>query len=396
MSYIKNRIYFLIFGLLTVIFTLLSVKAANAQNEVLVVDNNFNAPTGPLIFSTLQEAADQADLMPGTQIIQVKPSPSNYGNVTLRSQVILQGIGFDLTKEFPYESNIGTINLSVKGDLSENASGSLITGLRIYEIFLNASTAVNLANIEIFNNVIGRLQLISGRNADSFLFRYNYIYGIGGYSILLYGFIDNSTIRNNVIVGQWWFEYTSPSSNVINNNLIYGNIKFMALGTSTLFINNNFVGNNTDSFISNFRDCTVNNNIFFGRAPKGASTFHSNTFNNNITWQTSAEALPPAALGGPVNIGQDNKPTENPLFVNAPTLTNSWDDTYDFNLQGGSPALLAGSDGTDIGITGGPNPWLDGNLVLRTTAIPTIESLNTSGVVNPGDNLKVRVRVKGN
>jgi hypothetical protein len=349
-----------------------------------MVDNNFNAPNGPLIFTTLQEAADQADLMPGTQIIQVKPSPNNYGNVTLRTPVILQGIGFDLTKEFPYESIIGDINLSVKGDLSENATGTLITGLRIDEIFLSITTAVNLANVEVFNNVIGRIQLASGRTVDNYLFRYNYIYGVASYSLLLYGFIDNSTFRNNVIVGQWWFDNTNPSSNVVNNNIIYGSIKFNALGTYTLFINNNFIGDNTNSFLTNFRDCTLNNNIFFGRAPRGAtSNFHGNSFNNNISWQTSADALPPAEINGPPNIGQDNKPTENPLFVNAPNLTNSWDATYDFNLQVGSPALTAGSDGTDIGITGGPNPWLDGNLILRTTAIPTIESLNTSGVVNP-------------
>jgi len=396
MNTVKKNIYLYLFGFLAFILLFFAFGSLKAQNEVLVVDNNFNAPTGPLIFSTLQAAADQAEVMTGTQIIQVKPSPSNYGNLTIKTPIILQGIGFDLTKEFPYESIVGDITLSNTGTLSENGSGSIITGLRITEVDLNENTGIDMQDVEFYNNVIGRINLAASRTADNFLFRYNYIYSTSGYAFILYGLIDNSVFRNNVIKGQWWFDNTSPSSNTVNNNLIYGNIKFNALGTSTMFINNNFIGDGTSSFLTNLRDCTVNNNIFFGRAPNGATTFHGNSFNNNISWQTSANVLPPAAIGGPNNIGQDNKPMEDPLFTIMPALTNSWNPTHDFTLQGGSPALLSGSDGTDIGITGGPNPWLDGNLILRTTAIPTIESLNTSGVVNPGDNLKVRVRVKGN
>jgi hypothetical protein len=62
----------------------------------------------------------------------------------------------------------------------------------------------------------------------------------------------------------------------------------------------------------------------------------------------------------------------------------------------GSGAIDAGSDGTDIGITGGFYPWTEANLILKTTAGPTIEVLNTSTIINPTDPLPVRVKAKSN
>ena len=77
-------------------------------------------------------------------------------------------------------------------------------------------------------------------------------------------------------------------------------------------------------------------------------------------------------------------------------LLNTWTGAYDFTLMTGSPALLAGSDGTDIGISGGSYPFPDANLVLKTTAAPVIQILNTTTVINPGADLPVRIKAKSN
>ena len=97
-----------------------------AQTQVFIVDNNFNAPTGTNVFTTLQEAADAAELNPGLDIIQVKPSSSNYGNVSITTEVILEGIGFNLTKDFPLFSQVTDITLTDTGNGSDNASNSII------------------------------------------------------------------------------------------------------------------------------------------------------------------------------------------------------------------------------------------------------------------------------
>jgi len=83
------------------------------------------------------------------------------------------------------------------------------------------------------------------------------------------------------------------------------------------------------------------------------------------------------------------------MFADVPIL-NTWTDTRDFTLSSGSPALAAGSDGEDIGITGGAFAFTGSNFQLDTTPLPTIQILNTSTIINPGDDLDVRIKAKSN
>lgn len=88
-----------------------------------------------------------------------------------------------------------------------------------------------------------------------------------------------------------------------------------------------------------------------------------------------------------------------PLFTNV-SLLNTWSGAYDFTLLAGSPALLANiPDGGalfDIGITGGAFPWTEANMVFQPTALPVIEILNTSTIINPGNNLPVHIKATSN
>ena len=114
-----------------------------------------------------------------------------------------------------------------------------------------------------------------------------------------------------------------------------------------------------------------------------------------MVYGTFDDTMPPTAVGGSQNTGEPNTVGIDPNFVNVPIL-NSWSADYDFTPQ--SPAVLGqGSDGvSDIGITGGNFPWGEPNFKLDTTPIPTIESFNTSTSINPGQDLQITIKAKGN
>lgn len=67
----------------------------------------------------------------------------------------------------------------------------------------------------------------------------------------------------------------------------------------------------------------------------------------------------------------------------------------DFHLKATSVGVDNGTDGTDIGMYGGTEPWIDGPVwrYSNEPSIPTIKSLElTKKVVKPGEGLKVKVK----
>lgn len=74
------------------------------------------------------------------------------------------------------------------------------------------------------------------------------------------------------------------------------------------------------------------------------------------------------------------------VFMNATVF--SFNSTSDFNLVSTSIGNNAGTDGTDIGIYGGSNPWKDGSLPI----IPNIEQ-NNSYLDVPTGQFKLNVKV---
>ncbi len=392
----------------TLVLVIISITHSTAQT-IRVVDNNFNAPTGSNVYATLQEAVDAAT---AGDIIHVQPSPTTYGNVSIDKQLTVKGIGFNLDKDIPLQSNIGAVTFTNNIDNTSDASGSIITGLTTGAINLGLATgpAFTLQNVTIDNCLFQYIANFTGSTympLDNIEIRnsQNYsgvsISGIGSVAIYLAKQVTNSLIRNNAL-GVVVFDSTTPGTNIITNNIMYGYVRVDAEGTNTTIVNNDFIsasGSNR-AFGAVLRDCIVANNIFYGRTPSnvtgGASTdanFQRNTFTNNLSFSTGDDMLPPAG-GGVGNSGTGNIEAQSPLFQNVPLL-DTWDASYDFTLTGGSPALSAGSDGTDIGISGGAYPF-SGNFVFTTTAFPVIQILNTSTIINPGDNLNVRIKASGN
>jgi len=388
-------------------FLLLVNYQVFAQN-IFIADNNFNAPTGPNVFPTVQEAVDAAS---AGDIVHVQPSPNTYSNVSIDKQITLLGIGFNLDKDFPLQSTMGSITLTNNIDNTSDASGTVISGLETGAIFLGFLTGATftLQDLVIENCLSSNIRNLNGyADIDNLEIRncqmksFFFLSGIGNLSIGFQRPITNSVIRNCLLFNAIGILSGTPGTNTIANNILYTAIRVEAEGTNTMILNNVFVGDQsvTNSFSAVLRDCIVSNNIFHGRTPSiaaaGGSTdalFQRNTFTNNLTYNTGNDELPPSG-GGASNTGSGNLVGISPIFVDVPVI-NSWDPSRDFTLQAGSPAINAGTDGTDIGISGGPFPFTL-NFTLETSPIPVIKVLNTSSVINPGDDLNVEITAVGN
>jgi len=364
-----------------------------------VADNNVGAPTGANVFTTIQEAMDAAA---DGDIVQVQPSPTTYGDVTIRTRnITLMGIGFNVDKETPLTSRLSNILLSNTASNDSDADGVIIKGLQFAILFpgFNTGPAFILENVLVqnclFNGILG---VFGYSEIDGMEIRDCRIAG----NAIFYSVFRNSLIRNNLIQGDIDIRTTTTNSSIANN-ILYGGIDVDADGSTVTILNNNFIGatGSETAFNGNLMNVMVTNNIFYGSTPSistGGSfsnNFRFNTFSNNIVYATGDDTMPPTGgTSGTDNNGMNNI-IANPNFVNG-ALSNTWSTLYDFTLQAGSPALNAGSDGTDIGISGGTYPFPDANIVLKTTDVPVIQILNTSGVINPGDDLPVRIKANSN
>ena len=405
MNDVKKKIYLLVYCLLTYIFMFLTIGSAKAQNT-FIADNNFNAPTGTKVFSTIQAAVNAAS--PG-DIIQVQPSPTTYGNVSINiSNLTLMGIGFNVDKDIPLTSNMGDIILTNASDNGTDADGTIIKGLNFRYLLpgTNTGTTYLLENILVHNCQFQYIYNDGGGYSpiDGFEVRDCYITSsVGGYGIYIERIATNTIIRNNLLLRGIAFLSATAGSNTITNNILYDGIYVNAGSVNTKILNNNFIGaTGTESaFTTELQNCDVSNNIFYGSTPSIATgggsistLFQNNTFSNNLVYSTGDDTMPPSGGGGG-NIDGGGNVAGNPDFINV-SLLNTWSTAYDFTLNGGSPAENMGLDGSDIGITGGLNPWMDTNFVLNTTSVPVIQILNTSTILNQNVDLPIRVKAYSN
>ncbi|HCX20981.1 MAG: hypothetical protein CMB80_04965 [Flammeovirgaceae bacterium] len=341
------------------------------------VDNSSSSPGGAHVYTSLQAAIDSA--VTG-DIIHVRGSAATYGSVTLNKSLEIYGIGFNPDKDIPLLSTLDNIYLH------ENSSGSRVSGLyvtgQIGIAYDDPNGVYSLSNLSIDNCRVGRIT--------------------SGASCCVIRPTDNVIIRNNVIgnessataqtVIDLIGSYGTVSNAIITNNIILGETDgtFGALeATGALIKNNLFVGGGTiQNAFYVLTNSTVANNVFFGRAPAASSSMSNVVFRNNLSFSTSADTLP--AIGSGIS-GSNNLVGIDPLLVNV-TVGNAVDiGTIDPSPDTGSPLLSAGSDGTDIGVTGSTIPW-DGTGV----PLPVIQELNVTEVIKQGDNLDLNVKARGN
>ncbi len=358
--------------------TLIVLSAAvlcmgNAYGAIFVADNNLNAPTGNNVFSSLQSALNAAQV---GDTVQVTPSPTVYGNITIDRRLTVYGGGLNPDKDRYLRSVVGTITFSSNTLFQTNASGTVISGLQAGAATFSGGALSNIVIERCWFYTGGRISRSSGSSVDSLRIR-NCIIDINRETPLLNltGGASNLVISNSI-----FYDFYSAG---------YGGI---SADNNTVISNNIFIATvNTDRrAFENITDCIVANNIFYGVKPTARVSALRNVFNNNLTFGTNANGLPP---GGAT--GQDNIVNTDPSFENFPQSgSNSFSFGWDFNLKAGSPAISAGTDGTDIGMFGGSNPLDSWPHVLPS--IPLIQVFNASSVVRQGGNLNVKVKARSN
>lgn len=362
--------------LLSLLFTVFVISSLSAQN-VWIADNRPTAPTGTHIFADVASAIAAAS---SGDIIHITPSQFSYGNWTIdKDDLTIFGIGYNPDKEQPAVVSNGSITIA------EGVFGIRLSGLNASQINLGTSSSGSIGNIFIEN---GEIDFITGNifnqvtNLSNIIIRNCVIgrdYTGNDHVIDLEGSYANSTavvIANNVIMG---------SSTVSTGG--YGSVS----ATDAIIKNNLFLGNDTNDFAFNLiTTSTISNNIFFGRTPNSdavTGNLTNSTFNNNITFGNTNDLVP---IGSNGNTGAGNLESTDPLLSGV-TLQDDWDFSFDPSPDAGSPALLGGNDGGDIGLTGGTIPYS-----VTGTPLPIIKVLRVPEIIKEGNNLDATIEAEGN
>jgi hypothetical protein len=224
----------------------------------------------------------------------------------------------------------------------------------------------------ISGNIIRFVPGSSGSSLTGFYFNNDIYFGESPTDVIQ--FVDVSRCNlNSVYLGHQSSAHGSLSTNIrfaenvirgritgseaqyclFENNIIDGQLISFVQNAS--FFNNifNYSYSYSDVF-ANSSGLIVNNNIFTRDYPGlSASQINNNIFNVNIS----------GAPGGD-NIGDGNIGSQSPAvtFINADGINFKYSD--DYRLKEDSPGIAGGTDGKDIGIYGGVNPY-------KTSAVPS-------------------------
>ncbi len=363
------------------ILSLISLVIFQVNSQTTrIANNNPGAVSGLNVYTGTNALQDAIDAAVSGDIIHVIPSPDDYGDGLIDDKSLtIIGIGLNPTTDLGLRSLVDEIRLD-----NDGASGSRISGLVVDDVFLaiNNATPHTISNVLIENceihRVVGAGFGISTSNSLSNLIVRNCVINSQNNSGEPRGFELSSTvgviIENNIIRGECCNSGTlQVEAGTIRNNLFYD-----GLASGIGFMNND--------------NCTIINNIFLNTNPATFGTVGSGIhYQNNISFNTTADAFPIGVNG---NTGSGNMEGVNPLLTNVPLDPGGdfdWNYSYDLTPMAGSPVLSAGTDGTDIGPTGGAVPFNS-----EGTLMPVIQSLTLPSVISQGVDLQVNIKAKGN
>jgi hypothetical protein len=321
-------------------------------------------------FSNVQSAIN-ASAVGDTLLIH--GSPLDYGSITLNRRLCLIGAGSNLTNTINnYKTTLGIITV----DSTNSNPNLIVSGFSIHGIEFVSFT---FASIYANNVVVSRCSFTSSAPTTAIT---------GNNWVIKNCFINSIILTANP---------GRVSSNIIiANNIINGSI---VNGSSTIFAPNVIATNNIilNSSGGTSFNVLLTNNIFFNTVP---NSIGGNVFNKNLTYTTSSTLLvnlPPTG-----NTGTGNINNTIPNFINVPNPTTILASktpafaNYNFAFPTTAAGYNAGTDATNIGITGGPYPWNGNNLDGRAQ-IPLMQELNiNNSVINQGQPLNVDFKARKN
>lgn len=369
---------------LTLLISVSSFATVRTVSNDVTRPAQFNG-TGNTAFVTAHNASLAGDT------IYVYGSPFDYGTLTISKRLVVMGAGYAPNNQFGQPTRVGQISLFRDG--STDPSGSVIIGFFISGS-INCTGTLVTNNVTVFRNRINNyiyLYINSTLQATGWTIYNNIVYQVlANASSRTAASATNILIANNIITGS----ITNINSNtvLIDHNVFLGPSNLYQLW-NVIVTNNIFVRASGDIFSSEVVFCTFNKNISLQNTIAPASTYNpTNLFETTYT-----------SSGGGSNSGSGNLVGTNPLFVNVPN-NNTYDATYNYRLQAGSPGKAPFStDGTDAGIYGGSYPFPSGGTPgsgFDTSPMPPIPQVTAVNIQNatiaPNGTLNVQVQGRVN
>lgn len=348
------------------------------SQTILIADKNPNAPTGDHVYSDLQECINNAS---DGDMIHIIPAVEDYGDVTINKELHLVGSGWVSDNQSGSITKVNTIVF-----VANEANGSTLNGLVLTEtahypmIFGDLNAPLDtLKNIEIFNCKIPGILQRDNCPLVNVILRNNVfatLYSVDGIPTLF--FSVNEGMTENLLI----------ANNIIGTNYGAGNIlSGISVANQTLLTNNLFYSNSGYYFFFNIRNCFITNNVFYGSSAasyRNGSTVvgfnYANVYSNNLSYYCTNYGvcdIPPASTSSPANTGSGNLTNTDPLYESiSPGWV--WKNEFSLTLLEYSPLPNAGTDGTDIGISGGQYPFNNYN---NLRGVPYVHQMSVPALI---------------
>ncbi len=325
---------------------------------ILTVDNSSSSPGQYTSFNSAYTAASTGDT------IYVRGSLHTYGSITIRKKIILIGAGYNPSPSNTYPTTFDDV------DIAKYSSSSNASGTRVYGIKVKTSGEISIFGGSYAGNIYDiRVERCEAK------FKSRYVNGL--------------KLINNIIL-DYYVNNNTQSNSIIYNNIIKSISFYLSYNSNSITFDHNIFTNAASSM---FRYCIVKNSIFYGTTPGNSAT--NTTFANNMAYASANDTFDITTNS---NTGYNNFNHTNPNFVSVGSTTFSY--FYDYHLQGGSPAINAGSDGTNLGIYGGLYPFPIGGAsgsgyqTSQEPAVPQIFQFTIQNkIIQPTDTLNINIKV---
>lgn len=344
--------------------------------------NNNPGITGPNIFTTIQAAHDAAV---SGDIIYVEPSGMSYGNLVCTKRLTIVGVGYFLNNQAVY----------LQADLSPSTLGTLTfrngsQNSQVVGISASGSISIHTSNISIL-----RCHLL-GSSMNSSL-------SIATFDGTNHQNIDGIRIDQNWILRDLTFVPSNFNNTnftignvVINNNFIFEVIRWapgvsiQGVNPTTLvsnvLIQNNYIGNTFfvgHTALHSPTNAVIQNNVLITEFSTAQVTYTNCTVLNNFS--NGSQLLP----GGNGNV---NSVDIVDLFVGPHRLNGVPSRESFLQLRPNSFAAGAGVNGVDLGIFGGPFPYVNSGI----PPYPIVNSFITTGEGSNATPLSVTISTRSN
>lgn len=292
--------------------------------------------------------------------------------ITIDKQLNIIGAGF-WPNSTPNEPGYTQVNNPLV--FGNGSNGSFVTGIRFTnEVRIAGSTSISGIVFDRcrFNNLYLAYGNTSGFSSSNHIVRNSYIWELYGYPNSNYSSysVINSLITNNIIRRVYYFNQLNTFTNNIFTGLDAGTSNYTFSNTSSCSFQNNIIFNSPNSYCNtNFIYSSNNNvfsfNMFIGFSGSGGTNnIFTNSFNNvnRDSVFVNYTPLPATCL--------------NPYF--------NFSYNHDYHLLPNCVGVGTGSDGTDIGIYGGPTPWKEQAYPInpRITNFFVTPQVPANGIIN--------------